>query len=354
MKFNIKDQVIGDGNPVFIIAEGCDNHMGNVVTAKEMARLAKLAGANAIKFQHHLPDEEMLPDVPRSSNFDVPLYDFLKLNALTLKEHEELMHYCNEIGIIYMCTPFSLKAAEELNEIGLDGFKIGSGEMTDIPTLEKIARFGKPMLISTGMCTFEEIDRTYNALNKYTAPLAFMNCLSEYPPVYKDINLKVIEKMRQRYPETVIGHSDHTPDLYTTYAAVALGAKIVEKHVIRNKQTPGPDQTVSIDFFELHCLVDGIRKIEDALGFEKKINPKEEKIREWAFRSIVSVKDIQKGQVITENMIWSKRPGTGIPACKRNDVLGRTAKRDIRCNSLLSWNDLENVASESMTKNGNK
>lgn len=340
--FKIKDRVVGDSSKCFVIAEGCDNHMGNLDVAKEMALQAKLAGADCIKFQHHLPDEEMLKDVPISSNFDIPLYEFLKLHALTLKQHIELKRYCDEIGIIYLCTPFSYKAACELEEAGIAyAFKIGSGEMTDIPSLKKIASFGKPMIISTGMCTFEEIDRTYNVLKDLGAPLAFTNCLSEYPPVYEDINLGVIKKMKEKYHDVVIGHSDHTPDLYTCYAAVAYGAKIIEKHVILNKMTPGPDQTVSIDFQELHQLVDGVRKVELSLGNEKTVREKEVQIRAWAFRSVVSIKPIRKGETITQDMIWSKRPGTGIPSYRMDEVIGKIAKHDIPVNVLLSFDDFE-------------
>lgn len=337
----IKNAEIGYQSGTFIIAEACDNHMGNMDTAKEMCRRAKLAGCDCIKFQHHLPDEEMLKDTPMSSNFDMPLYDFLKLHALTLDQHVELKRYCEEIGIIYLCTPFSLKAAYELAEIGVEAFKIGSGEMTDIPTLEKIAQLGKPMIISTGMSTLEEIDRTYQALEKYQVSLAFTNCLSEYPPLYEDINLGVIPQMIKRYPNAIIGHSDHTPDLYTCYAAVAMGAKIIEKHVIISKQTPGPDQSVSIDFQDLYHLVDGIRKIEAAMGNEKRVNGKEKEIREWAFRSLVSLREISAGEVITEDAVWSKRPGTGIPSYRMQEILGKTAKRTIQKNTLIKWDDIE-------------
>ncbi|MBQ9926612.1 MAG: N-acetylneuraminate synthase family protein [Lachnospiraceae bacterium] len=340
-KIQINDVMIGEGCPTFIIAEGCDNHMGNMEAAKEMCRRAKLAGADCIKFQHHLPDEEMLKDVPMSSNFDIPLYDFLKLHALTLDQHVELMEYCKQIGIMYLCTPFSLKAAYELNEIGVDAFKIGSGEMTDIPTLKAIAALGKPMIVSTGMSTMEEIARTYHALEETGVPFAFTNCLSEYPPKYEDVNLNVIGKMKEAFPKAVIGHSDHTPDLYTCYAAVALGANIIEKHVILSKQTPGPDQTVSIDFDDLYHLVDGIRKIELASGCEKVVHKNEKDIREWAFRSIVSLCDIPKGEIITQDMIWSKRPGTGIPSHQMNEVIGKRAKKDISANTLLKWEELE-------------
>lgn len=332
---------IGEDYPVYVIAEGCDNHMGNLETAKEMCLQAKLAGADCIKFQHHLPDEEMLKDVPMSSNFDIPLYDFLKLHALKLDDHVKLMDYCKKIGIQYLCTPFSLKAAQELNEIGVEAFKIGSGEMTDIPSLIEIAKMGKPMIISTGMCTIEEIQRTYEALVPLGTPIAFTNCLSEYPPKYEDVNLNVICEMKKRFPEAVIGHSDHTPDLYTCYAAIALGACMLEKHVILNKQTPGPDQSVSIDFFDLHQLCDGANKVKKALGSEKQIHENEKAIREWAFRSIVSRKKINSGDIITQEMIWSKRPGTGIPSYKMPEVIGKVAVRDIEENTLLKYGDFE-------------
>lgn len=329
------------GKDVFIIAEGCDNHMGNMDAAKEMCRLAKLAGCDCIKFQHHLPDEEMLPDVPMSANFDIPLYDFLKLHALTLDQHIELKKYCEEIGIIYLCTPFSLKAAYELNEIGVEAFKIGSGEMTDIPTIRKIAELGKPMIVSTGMCTLDEIANTYDALKESGIEFALTNCLSEYPPKYEDVNLGVIKKMQERFPAAVIGHSDHTPDLYTCFAAVAMGAKIIEKHVILSKQTPGPDQSVSIDFRDLYELVDGVRKISMAMGSEKKVNKEEEAIRSWAFRSIVTNTAIAAGEIITAEKIWSKRPGTGIPSSKMDEIIGKRAKHDIEANVLLKYSDFE-------------
>ena len=146
-ELQIGKKKIGNGYPVYIIAEGCDNHMGDAEVAKEMCRQAKLAGADCIKFQHHLPDEEMLSDAVIAGKNNIPLYEFLKRHALTLKQHRELMEYCKKIGIQYLCTPFSLKAAYELDAMGVDAFKIGSGEMTDIPTLVRIARLGKPMIV---------------------------------------------------------------------------------------------------------------------------------------------------------------------------------------------------------------
>ncbi len=322
-----------------IIAEACDNHMGDINTALEMCRQAKISGADVIKFQHHIPDEEMLSEVPKSDNFDISLYDFLLKHSLKLEDHVTLLNYCKEIGVKYLCTPFSAKAAEELAGIGVDCFKIGSGEMTDLPSLERIAALGLPMIISTGMSNIQEIDATYEFLKNKVNDLAFLNCLSEYPPLYEDLNLKFIIKMQEKFNGVTIGHSDHTPDIYTCFAAVTLGAKIIEKHVILDKRTPGPDQSVSIDFYDLKNLVDGVRKIESALGDKKLVHEKEIQIREWAFRSIVSIKDIKTGEKFSKDNIWTKRPGTGIPANKLDELIGKTAKKDIKKNKLIEPED---------------
>lgn len=342
MEITIAERTIGRREPVFIIAEACDNHLGDMRVAKEMALQAKLAGADAIKYQHHLVDEEMLPGSPMSENFTEPLYDFLKKHALTLDQHTHLMAYCRSIGITYLCTPFSYAAAQQLSQSGfVEAFKIGSGELTDIPSLIKIAALGKPMIVSTGMCSLEEIDETVAALRAAGCRFALMNCVSEYPARYEDVNLNVIQLLMERYPDVTVGHSDHTRDLYTSFAAVALGARIVEKHIILDKLQPGPDQSVSIDMNELRLLVDGIRKIERALGWKKCVHEREQQIRAWAHRSVVSLQPIAAGQTITENMVWTKRPGTGIPSKKLYEVVGRVAARDIAADTLIRWGDLK-------------
>jgi N-acetylneuraminate synthase len=332
---------IGNGQPVFIIAEAGDNHMGNIKFAIEMVRQAKLCGADCIKFQHHLPDEEMLPDIPMSDNFKEPLYEFLKKHALTLEQHKKIKEYCEEIGIIYLCTPFSYKAAQELKSMGVNYFKIGSGEMTDLTSLKKIASNSNSLIISTGMSTLNEIKRTYHAMKEWGAKFAFVHCVSEYPPVYEDMNIGFIKILQNEFPDIVIGHSDHTPDLYTSFAAVALGAKIIEKHIILDKRIEGPDQSVSIGMKELNELVEGIRKIEVALGHEKKIHEREKQIREWAFRSIITTQDISAGTILTEDMLWTKRPGTGIPSWELPNFIGKTVKRNLKKNTLLGREDVE-------------
>ncbi len=338
----IGGKTLGDGQPVFIVAEAADSHYGQMKVAREMVRQSKMAGADCIKFQHHLPDEEMVRDMmPMSDNFREPLYDFLKKNALGLPQHKELMDYCREVGIIYFCTPFSYKAAQELKSIGLTSFKIGSGEFTDLTSLDKIVTLGNPMILSTGMSTMDEIKETYTSLKRWSASFAFLNCVSEYPPKYEDMNIGVIETLHSNFPDIVIGHSDHSPDLYTSFAAVALGAKIIEKHITLDKRRPGPDESVSIDMQQLADLVEGIRKIEASLGHEKKVQEREWQIRKWAFRSIVTTQEIPAGTALTRDMLWTKRPGIGIPSRELPDVIGRKTKRALKNNRLLMREDLE-------------
>ena len=328
-------------NYVYIIAEACDNHFGDLNKAKKMVVLAKKAGADCIKFQHHIADEEMLEAVPKSSNFDLTLYEFLKKYSLKLEDHIKLRKFCNKIDIQYLCTPFSYKAALELKKfVKIDCFKIGSGELTDIPSLIKISKLGKPMILSTGMSKVYEIQRTYNALKENTH-ISLMHCLSEYPTKYKDLNLKYIENLKKKFKNTIIGYSDHTDDIYSSIAAIACGAKIIEKHVILNRNMKGPDQKVSIDFKQLGNLVKGIRLLQNSFGNLKKIHKNEIPIRKWATRSIVAIKDIKKGERLSDENIWTKRPGTGIPSYRFNSVINNSAKKNIKKNSLLKYSDIK-------------
>ena len=328
---------------VYIIAEACDNHFGSLNLAKRMIIKAKLAGADAIKFQHHLPDEEMLKKVPKSKNFSTgDLYSFLKKNALSLKQHLELKKFSHINKIQYLCTPFSLAAAQELNNLlKVDAFKVGSGEMTDIPTLKEIAKFNKPMIISTGMSMEFEIIRTYKSLIKINNKLAFLHCLSEYPVDPNDLNLGYIQTLKKKFPKNIVGYSDHSINSEFAIGAVALGAKIIEKHVTLDKKMKGPDQNVSIDFNDLEILVKSVRNLEKSLGSIKKIHKKEKIIRKWAFRSLVSIKEIKKGEKFTLSNIWSKRPGTGIPSFNLNRVLGKKSKINIKKDQLIKWNQIK-------------
>ncbi len=328
-------------NYVYVIAEACDNHFGNLKKAYKMIELAKSSGADAIKFQHHIPDEEMLKKVPKSSNFDISLYEFLKKYALKINDHIKLFKYCKKVGIEYLCTPFSYKAALELEKfIKLDAYKIGSGELTDIPFISEVAKFRKTMIVSTGMSNLNEINYTLKFLKK-SKKIILMNCLSEYPPDYKDLNLGVIKILKKKYPKCIIGHSDHTGEIYSSFAAYTIGARVIEKHVTLNKKYKGPDQEVSIDFSDLKTLIEGLRLLENSFGSIKKVQNKEKQIRRWATRSIVTIKDIKKGENFTIKNLWTKRPGIGIPSKNLYKIIGKKSKKNIKANSLLKISDIK-------------
>ena len=320
----------------YVIAEAADAHYGSLDRAKEMVVSAKTAGADAIKFQHHIPDAEMLRDIPLSGNMKEPLYDFLVKNALNIEQHMELNSFCIQNSIDYLCTPFSLKAALELeNNIGLPAYKIGSGEMLDHPTIKEIMKFGKPMIISTGMSTVEEIDLTYDVVKNHKPGLVLMNCTSAYPPNYSDIHVSFTKEMVSRYPNAIIGFSDHSPGYEVVLAAFVLGAKVIEKHITLSHELSGPDQSVSIDFKDLEKMIKQLTNLSFALNSKKEIHTTEVEIRSWAHRSLVYNFNLKKGEKLKAGDIWGKRPGTGVPSRFIEKYIGKTLKQNVIENTLL-------------------
>ena len=222
---NIK---IGNKHKPYVIVEACVNHQGDFSIAKKMVYFAKKVGADCIKFQHHILDEEMLKKVPKSKNFKISLCEVIKKTNFTLTQHKELKKLCHRIKIEYLCTPFSIKAADELNSIGVRAFKTGSGELTNLPFMEHLAKIGKPVIISTGMSYPFEILETVKIFKKFKTPFALMHCISAYPCPYKIMNLNNIEKLQKKF-KIPVGLSDHTPSIYNSLGAVLLGAFLVEK-----------------------------------------------------------------------------------------------------------------------------
>ena len=283
MKFiKIGKNKIGLKFKPYVIVEACVNHQGNFNIAKKMILFAKKVGAQCIKFQHHIVEEEMLDThIPKSSNFTKPLSQVIKETNFSLKQHEILKKFCEKIGIEYLCTPFSIRAAKELNQIKVKAFKTGSGELTNFPFIDYIARLGKPMIVSTGMSLPEEIDETVKIIKKYNTPLALTHCLSAYPCPYKIMNLDFIKELSKKY-DIPIGLSDHTPSIFNALGAVSLGASIIEKHFTFDKKLPGPDHKSSISQSELKMLVEGTKANFLARGSLKKIFPEEKEIVSWA------------------------------------------------------------------------
>lgn len=335
----IGDRLVGDGHPCYVIAEACINHNGDVDTALRMVEEAHAAGADAVKFQVHYLDDEMLPDVPTSSNFSKPLRQVLEETNLTDDEHAALKERCEQLGIEYLCTAYCREAGDFLARLGISAFKTGSGEMTNHPFLRSLAQHGRPLLVSTGMAGQDEVDRTVDVLRETGAPFGIFHCTSEYPPRYEDINLGLIPRYKERYG-VVVGHSDHTPNIYSALGAVAYGASLIEKHFTLDRTQPGADHAVSVEPTELSELVRGIRIIEAASGSEKRVFEQEEPIRAWAQHSVVTIAPVAAGDVLSERNVWVKRPGTGIPAADFDQVLGRTAARDLDANALVRLEDL--------------
>ena len=335
---------IGINHPPYIIVEACVNHQGNFKIAKKMINYAKKVGAQCIKFQHHIVNEEMLEkNIPKSSNFKKPLSKVIEDTNFSLKQHVELKRICEKIGIEYLCTPFSIKAAKELNSIKVKAFKTGSGELTNLPFIDYIARIGKPMIISTGMSYPNEIEETIKLVKKHKTPLAITHCISAYPCPYEIMNLNFISELSKKY-KIPVGLSDHTPSIYNALGAVSLGASIIEKHFTFNKKLAGPDHKSSIDSNELKFLVDGAIANFLARGKKKKIFKQEKEIVKWARESVVTIKEISKGEILNLENISTKRPSpqkNQIPANKFKNQLGRKVKRKISKDTILKFSDLK-------------
>jgi N-acetylneuraminate synthase len=330
---------VGAGRPCFVIAEAGINHNGDVKLAAELVDAAADAGADAIKFQTHFPEHEMLRGGATAAYVGESLFDLLTRTALSRDDHVTLRDRAQKKGILFLSTPFSREAADFLETLGVPAFKTGSGELTHLPMQQHIARKRRPMIISTGMSTPEEIDRTVQAIRAAGAPFALMHCTSTYPTPYEHVQLGCIPALQRQYGVPV-GFSDHTLGSFMAFAAVATGANLFEKHFTVSRSLPGPDQQGSMEPAELADLVRGIRAIEQAGGATKQIQPGEQDVRNMAHHSVVSIRDVAAGATIGPDDVWAKRPGTGIPARQLGDVVGRVARRAISKDQLISWDDL--------------
>jgi sialic acid synthase SpsE len=340
MNIRIGAREIGPAQPCFVIAEAGINHNGDLGLASELVDAAADAGADAIKFQTHFPEHEMLRGGATAGYVGESLFDLLTRTALTREAHFALRERATQKGILFLSTPFSREAADFLETVGVLAFKTGSGELTNLPLQQHIARKGKPMIISTGMSTREEIDRTVQAVRAIGTPFALMHCTSTYPTPYEHVQLDCIASLQQQYG-VPIGFSDHTLGSFIAFAAVTTGANLFEKHFTTSRSLPGPDQQGSMEPHELAEVVRGIRAIETARGANKQIQPGEQEVRDMALHSVVSMRDIAAGTTIDAADVWAKRPGTGIPAHRLAEVIGRAAKRAIPKDQLIAWEDLQ-------------
>ena len=338
----LNNKTISQNHPPFIIAEIGITHEGVINKAKQMADDAALAGADCVKFQMHVIQDEMVGQAKKviPANAKESIWDIMSRCSLTKQEHIELKQYVEDKGLIYLCTPFSRAAADILNDMHVQAFKIGSGECNNYPLVEHIASFKKPILLSTGMNDIPSIQKSVDIMEKAQVPYVLFHCTSMYPTPYDKVRLNALNDLRQAFPNAILGLSDHSLGHYTSLAAIPLGARVLENHFTSDKGWPGPDVPISLDPQELKELVIGSQAIFAALQGKKEILPEEQPTIDFAYASVVAIKNISQGEKFTKDNLWVKRPGTGIPAERYSEILGKTASRHIAQDELLQQSDI--------------
>lgn len=340
-EFIIGDRPIGPDYPPFVIAEVGINHNGNLDTALEMVDAAAGVGCECIKFQTHITEKEMVPtDMTPGEISDEPLWDIIKNCELTAEEEIQVKEYCEDKGILFLSTPFSREAADRLEAIGVEAFKIGSGECNNIPLIEHIARKGKPIILSTGMNDIPSIRQSVDVIEASGTPLMLMHCVSMYPTPYESVHLRAIQELQEAFGLPV-GLSDHSIGIYTCLGGVALGACVLEKHFTTSRSLPGPDIPLSIEPDELRELIVGSHAVWEALSGGKEIQSGEQPVIEFAYASVVTIAPISEGETFSLENLWVKRPGTGdFHASQLNELIGRKATRDLPADVLLRVDDV--------------
>ncbi|MFA5815505.1 MAG: N-acetylneuraminate synthase [Bacteroidales bacterium] len=329
---------------VTIIAEAGVNHNGNIDIARKMIEAAASSGADYIKFQTFKTEKLVTATAPKAAYQEIQTgiegSQFAMLKKLELDEqaHILLMDHAREHGIRMISTPFDEESAELLNRLQVELFKVGSGDLTNVLLLRQLARFGKPVILSTGMADLHEIAKALEIIEKAGLPKSMITLLhanTDYPTPYTDVNLRAMQTMAREFGVTV-GYSDHTDGIEVPVAAVALGAKVIEKHFTLDRSMTGPDHKASLEPAELNAMVKSIRNIEQALGSSKKEpSPGEKRNMAAARKSIVAACPIYKGELFTEHNLTIKRPGTGICPLRWDDIIGTFATRNYRTDELI-------------------
>lgn len=345
-KIKIGDRFIGEECDCFIIAEAGSNHDKKLDQAFRLIDVAKEAGADAVKFQtfsantlysKKTPKPTYLQDKSLSAENE-SLWDVVKKLEMPREWHGKLKKYCDKAGLIFLSTPFDLKAVDELEDTSVLAYKIASFEINHLPLIKKVGQTGKPLILSTGMADMEDIKIALNTFySTGNKEIALLHCAINYPPKYEDLNLNAMKTIRETF-KVPIGFSDHTLGITSAIAAVALGACIIEKHFTLDRKLKGPDHPFALEPRELKDMVNAIRDTEKSLGSTIKIHTQaEEELYRIARRSLVAAKNISKGTVIKPDMIEIKRPGYGIHPKLADSVIGKTASVDIEEDDILEW-----------------
>jgi len=339
----IAGRAIGDGHPCFVIAEAGVNHNGDPRLAGELVRVAAEAGADAVKFQTFAAERLATAAAPKASyqvartERDESAQAMLRRLELDRDDHVQLIADCKSAGVMFLSSAFDEGSADMLDELGVDAFKVPSGEITNVSYLRHVAAKKRPLIVSTGMSTLEEVEVAVAAIRETAdVPFVLLHCVSLYPAPLAGTNLRAMETMRARFGVPV-GYSDHTEGLTAALAAVALGAAVIEKHFTVDRALPGPDHAASLEPDELRALIQGIRGVESALGDGvKRPLPEEAETAVVARKSVVAATDIQAGAAIERDMLAIKRPGTGLPPAKLDWVVGRAARKAIPAGTVIT------------------
>ncbi len=348
----IKHFTVGTHHPCLVIAEAGVNHNGDIKIAHQLIDEANRVGADAVKFQIFKSERLVTPQSTKAdyqletTQGDASQLSMLKQLELSDDEHAQLKRHCDDVGILYLCTPYEEKSADVLEKIGVDAYKIGATDTVNIPFLRYIAQKKRPVLLSTGMTTLGDVERSVNEMKHHDSDdhLILLQCTSEYPAPFSDINLRAIDTMSRAFG-CPVGFSDHTPGIGASPWAVAVGACVIEKHFTLDRQMTGPDHRASIDPKEMQELVSTIRNVELALGDGiKRIMPSEEKNQSKMQKSLVAKRPIHVGQIISAQDLACKRPGSGLSPKWWDRVIGKRAAQNLDKDEFISlqsicWED---------------
>lgn len=342
-EINIQGRKIGLNYAPVVIAEIGINHEGSLITAYEMVDSAWKAGAEIVKHQTHIVEDEMSKEAKKviPGNATVSIYDIMERCALNEEDEIKLKNYVESKGMIFISTPFSRAAADRLERMGVSSYKIGSGECNNYPLIEYIASFGKPMIVSTGMNNIESVAKTVKILEDKNVAYALLHTTNLYPTPSHLVRLGAMEELQREFPNAVIGLSDHTTSNLACFGAVALGASILERHFTDRMDRIGPDIINSMDPVAMKELIIGSTEIAKMRGGKKEAAEEEKVTIDFAFASVVTIRDIKKGDKFTEKNLWVKRPGTGeILAEEYKNIIGKIASRDIDNDCHLKKKDI--------------
>ena len=350
-QLKIGNLVINDDSPCFVIAEVGHNHQGDIETCKRMFRAAKECGVSAVKLQKRdnksLYTEAFYNSPYNSENAYGPTYgthrEFLEFGW---DKYVELKKYAEELGLVFFATAFDMSSADFLERLGAPCYKVGSGDLRNVPLLKHIARFGKPVIVSTGGGTMDDIRRAYKAVSSVNPRLALLHCTSMYPIIDEHesrVNLKMVETLKREFPDSVIGFSDHTNGILFSAAAYALGARIVERHFTLNRIMKGTDQSFSLEPQGMYKLVNYLRRLSVGLGDGKKYFYEEEKpfIRKMA-KMIVAARDLPAGHILTAHDLCFKSPADGLEPYWAEELIGKQLATSLKQDAPVLWQCIEN------------